>query len=103
MFLVCLIAYKEHVAVNNMHIHKLNLYPFIFKDANDYTPLNLVDILLNFNNDNRRMCFNITINDDSVYEFEEQFSVELRTFTQLPNLEVIPDVANITIIDTTGT
>ena len=52
-----------------------------------------------FNNDNRRASADVTIRTDDVYEGAEMFSLDLFFASPQTGFFVIPDIANVTIID----
>ena len=61
------------------------------------------DVVLTFNNDVRRQSFNVTIIDDSLFEpTEEEFTLKLVLMQSLPNVEIDPESADITIVDDDG-
>ena len=79
-----------------------------FTDGNDYTEETgpRTNNFLFFNNAIRRSCFNVEIEDDDCYEFEEQFSLQFVALegTSIPdNLAQFPNVSTLTILDNEGT
>ena len=63
----------------------------------DYTA---VTVVLTFTSMESRVCYNVSIGNDIVYEGLEDFEVELRSNDNLINLS--PDTALITIVDDDG-
>ena len=63
----------------------------------DYTA---VTVVLTFTPMESRVCYNVSIGNDVVYEGPEDFEVELRSNDNLINLS--PDAAQITIVDDDG-
>ena len=66
----------------------------------DYDEINLsaFEVLLEFNNANRRQSFPVTINDDELLESIEDFNLELR-FT---GVKLNPNVSTVYIEDDDG-
>ena len=72
---------------------------FLLVDENsDYIPLteSLID---EFNDDNRRSCFEVSIQEDDAFEYVEQFQVILSRRSG-GQVVVNPDIAIVRIIDT---
>ena len=59
-----------------------------------------VTVVLTFTPMENRVCYNVSIGNDVVYEGPEDFGVELRSNDNLINLS--PDRAQITILDDDG-
>ena len=63
------------------------------------------DVLLQFNNNNRRLSFSVTINDDEILESIEDFDLELRfdPFVTPPSGVILsPNVSTVYIEDNDG-
>ena len=63
----------------------------------------LLDVILTFNNTNRRQSFNVTILDDSIFELDvEDFMLELKFdpfLTPSSNVILNPNISTIEILD----
>ena len=60
---------------------------------------------VSFDDMNRQSCFDVEIREDTLYEFEEQFSlrfIELEGTTLPSTLVLDPSRSNITIVDNEG-
>ena len=73
----------------------------------DYDEINLsaFEVLLEFNNANRRQSFPVTINDDELLESIEDFNLELRFdpfVTQPTGVKLNPNVSTVYIEDDDG-
>ena len=78
-------------------------------DESDYTPLipDSLDVLLIFDETNRRHCFNVLITNDILVEGSEQFSLELLPDPFQVGPPPIPvtlnaSLATVTILDQDG-
>ena len=63
------------------------------------------EVLLGFDNNNRRQSFSVKINDDELLESIEDFNLELRFdpfFTQPSGVVLSPDVSTVYIVDDLG-
>ena len=71
----------------------------------DYTPISAVDrdIVLVFNNSTRRVCFRVTILNDTLFEGPEVFTVQLTpqviSIGSSQGVSLSPSIATITIVD----
>ena len=79
----------------------------VSSDETDYTPIdpNLLNVVLMFNNNERRACFNVTITNDMLVEGREAFTLLLVEDPFLaPPIETMfnESVANVTILDQDG-
>jgi hypothetical protein len=85
------------VTLVNYLICIISLHP-----ASGDADYNSLDGTITFNADNIRMCFNVSIVDDSIYEDPENFSVVLATDD--PSVDIDPDrrVGMALITDTDG-
>ena len=61
-----------------------------------------VDQVFQLNSTQLTYNFNITIVDDGVLELMEEFSVSLTHVTQEGKIDIIPDMATVTIVDNDG-
>ena len=71
----------------------------------DYSGVNCTDVVLTFNDGNRRVCFNVVIKMDTVYEDDELFNLMLGPLPgeDIPdNVDLTPEDAEVTITDSTG-
>ena len=70
----------------------------------DYEQLSRSSIQLNFTDDHRRQCFNMTIIDDNVSEQIENFHVQLVADSPSSSLSVdlLPSNATVYIVDDDG-
>ena len=75
------------------------------EDYEELTSSNL-SIQLNFNDDYRRRCFNVTVINDDVSEQIESFYVYLELgsepFESTSSVDLMPDIATINILDDDG-
>ena len=72
----------------------------------DYVEISAFQVLLIFDNLNRRQSFNVAILDDSLPELDENFALELKFdlfFTQSSNVILSPNTTTVDIIDNEGT
>ena len=65
----------------------------------DYVAVNEPFRGYSFNTDNRRQCFNVTIENDDIPEDAESFTITIRHSVPSPLVIVAPVVATITILD----
>jgi hypothetical protein len=65
----------------------------------DFTAL---DVAITFNAANTRMCFNISIENDNIYEDQEKFFVSLASDSTLVIIDPQRQTAEATINDTDG-
>ena len=77
-----------------------------FTGPSDYVPIRAMDrdVVLTFNNATRRACFNVDIVEDSIFETEEQFTVQLTIdmvdFDGNPqSISLSPATATVTIVE----
>ena len=67
---------------------------FFSARSSDFTPLT---VELVFDNTTTRLCFNLSIEDDGLYEFDEVINIVLSTDD--PNVQLDPGFAEVTIAD----
>ena len=67
--------------------------------------MSALDVILRFDNNNRRLSFPVTINDDNLLESIEDFNLELRLdpFVTQPSAVILsPNVSTVYITDDDG-
>ena len=91
------------------HAYKYTCISFIDAGNVDFTPIrsSTLDVFETLEQDNRRACFDVTINNDQVFENSETFSLLLsfdeQVLDSVRNIVTIePSVVYVTIEDTTG-
>ena len=89
---------------NNVLQHKMSFR--LTAGGLDYEELSALnaDVILPFDDDNRRLMFPVTIIDDNLFESVEDFSLELRFdlfggMTAPSRVKLSPNVSNVRIID----
>lgn len=92
---------------NNINTIPYLLFPCALTGPSDYVPISAVDrdVVLTFNNATRRACFNVEIVEDSIFEGDEQFTVQLTIdavdFDGTPqSISLSPATATVTIVET---
>ena len=94
------------------------MYCFVFRHAYKYTCISFIDagnldftsnfdVFETLNQNNRRACFDVTINNDQAFENTETFSLLLSFDELVPDsarsiVTIEPSVVYVTIEDTTG-
>ena len=77
-------------------------------DYQEIRALNL-DVFLTFDNNNRQHTFDVTIEDDSMVELDESFTLELRfdpfarELPSLTNVILSPNTTTVDVVDNEGT
>ena len=91
------------------HAYKYTCISFIDAGNFDFTPIRSsnLDVLETLGQNNRKACFDVTINNDQAFENMETFSLLLNIDEFVPDsvrsiVTVEPSVVYVTIEDTTG-
>ena len=91
------------------HVFKYTCISFIDAGNLDFTPIRSsnFDVFETLNQNNRRACFDVTINNDQAFENTETFSLMLSFDELVPDsvrsiVTIDPSVVYVTIEDTTG-